>query len=48
MCLPILPAVKLLLDSSDIVGTDGRWGVPVPCEIKKNPRITLINMLIGI
>ena len=35
MYLPILPPVKLLLDSSsEIVGTDGRWGVADPYETK--------------
>jgi len=27
-----LPPVMLLLDSSDIVGTDGRWGVADPLK----------------
>ena len=43
MYLPSLPPVMLLLDSSDIVGTDGRWGVADPYETII-PRYTFINI----
>ena len=43
--LPILFPVMLLLDSSEMVGTDGRWGVPLPCKYMMLQLIIMYSFL---